>query len=103
MIRLPLLGLIVIALACVDPNNLPFPSQAAQGLQNKRLELPSRDLQAKVEHIRWAPRHGDLQRTPGEGPRDLSTGVATGMDISWRRHAPTLAPATSSSPAPSSR
>ena len=69
MIRLPLLGLIVIALALVDPNNLSFPNQAAQGLENKRFELPSRDPQAKVEHVRWSPRHGDVPR------------VATSMDI----------------------
>jgi mxaJ protein len=65
MIRLPLLGLIVIALAlappfttatspqqllvCVDPNNLALPNQAAQSWQNQR--------------------------------RDLRPGLATGMDI----------------------
>lgn len=79
MIRLPLLGLIVIALAlvapfstatstrelmvCVDPNNVPFPTQAAQDLKNKRVEPSSPGLQAKVEHVRWSPRHADLQRT----------------------------------------
>ena len=47
MIRLPLLALIVIALACVDPNNLTFSNQSAQGLESKRVELLSRYLQAK--------------------------------------------------------
>src|ERR1700733_12153731 len=46
MIRLPLLALIVIALACVDPNNLTFPNQSTPGLESKRV-VPSRDLQAK--------------------------------------------------------
>jgi mxaJ protein len=97
MIRLPLLGLIVIALAlvapfstatstrqlmvCVDPNNLPFPNQAAQSLENKRVEPPARDQQAKVEHVRWSPRHADVQRTLGQGRRDRLPGVATGSDI----------------------
>ena len=47
MIRLPLLALIVIALACVDPNNLTFPNQSTPGLESKRV-VPSRDLQAKA-------------------------------------------------------
>jgi mxaJ protein len=81
MIRLPLLGLIVIALACVDPHNLPFSNQAAQGVQNNRVELPSRDLQGKVEHVRWSPRHADPQRASGQGRRELWPGVASGVDI----------------------
>jgi mxaJ protein len=81
MIRLPLLALIVIVLACVDPNNLSLPSRPAQGLEHKGVEQLSRNPQATVEHVRWSPRHGNLQRTPGEGPRELGPGVATGMDM----------------------
>jgi mxaJ protein len=96
MIRLPLLGLIVIALAlaapfttatstprlvvCADPNNLPFSNRAGQGFENKLVELLARDLQAEVEYVWRSPRHGDVQSTPGEGQCDLWPGVATGVD-----------------------
>jgi mxaJ protein len=94
VIRLPLLGLIVIALAlatpfttatsarrlvvCADPNYLPFSNQAGQGFENKLVELLARDLQAQVEYV-WQAQHGGYGRSAlGQGRCDLWPGVATG-------------------------
>ena len=95
MIRLPLLVLIVIALAlarpfttatserrlvvCADPNNLPFSNQAGQGFENKLVELLARNMQAQVEYVWWAQYRGDVRSMLGESQCDVWPGVATGV------------------------
>jgi mxaJ protein len=66
---------------CADPNNMPFSNRAAEGFENKIVELVAKDLGATVKYTWWAQRRGFVRNTLKIGECDVWPGVATGMDM----------------------
>lgn len=68
-----------VLLVCADPNNLPFSNRAAEGFENKLVELLARDMNAQLTYVWWAQRRGYARRTLNEAKCDIWPGVATGV------------------------
>ena len=68
-----------VLLVCADPNNLPFSNRAAEGFENKLVELLARDMNAQLNYVWWAQRRGYARRTLNEAKCDIWPGVATGV------------------------
>jgi len=71
---------------CQDPNNLPFSSVKAEGIENKIAELFAKDLGLPVEYYSFPQRLAFVRNTlryklPGEDFRcDIIMGVPAGFD-----------------------
>ena len=66
---------------CADPNNLPFSNRAAQGFENRVVELVAQELGARVDYTWWAQRRGNVRETLNAGLCDLIPGVGAGVEM----------------------
>ena len=66
---------------CADPNNLPFSSRRAEGIENRLADLVARELGARVEYTWWAERRGFFGHTLKPGRCDVVMGIPSGYDL----------------------